>query len=171
MSDLAYAGKRLTWSNNQVGDSRVERKIDRALVNEKWGSSFGFSKAYFDVPFISDHSPATVSVSEMQRPKGFPFRYKNFWGKEKAFKDLVLGSWRHYVRGTRQFILQQKLSRMKQVFIKWDKENFANLKESIECDTRRLGEAQAEQQVQGGQRIFRGRLRLLRRLLWPNSKR
>lgn len=82
------------FEKKQVGQDRVERKIDRALVNEEWKQVLGFSKASFDSPLLSYHSPSIFStVCDMTRIKGYPFRYKNFWGEEKQLKEVVGASW------------------------------------------------------------------------------
>ena len=91
--DLEYTGQRLTWNISQVGDGRVERKLDQALMNARWKEVVEFSKAQFDVPLLSDHSPTVVVISDLPRKKGFPFRYKNFWGEEPNYDRVVQGVW------------------------------------------------------------------------------
>lgn len=76
LSDLEYAGQRLTWTNSRTGSERVERKIDRVLVNEAWRDAMPMSKAYFDTFLFSDHSSVVVIISEGTHKKGFPFWFQ-----------------------------------------------------------------------------------------------
>lgn len=41
--DLSYSGCFYTWSNQQVGDTRIASKIDRMLVNMQWLECFAES--------------------------------------------------------------------------------------------------------------------------------
>ncbi|XP_031277640.1 uncharacterized protein LOC116136063 [Pistacia vera] len=43
LEDLWFMGSFFTWSNMRKGEHRITTKIDRALVNEKWGCVFGKS--------------------------------------------------------------------------------------------------------------------------------
>ena len=47
LEDLRFMGSFFTWSNMREGEHRITTKIDRALVNEKWGCVFGNSIANF----------------------------------------------------------------------------------------------------------------------------
>ena len=40
MLDHPYVGSLLTWSNKREGDGFLTRKLDRALVNDQWLSTF-----------------------------------------------------------------------------------------------------------------------------------
>lgn len=76
LTDLDYLGQRLTWSNSKIGAERVERKLDRVLVNEKWKDIMPLSKAFFDTTWFSDHSPAVIAIRDVERRTGLPFRFK-----------------------------------------------------------------------------------------------
>lgn len=106
----------------------MESKLDRILVNEKRRGDMPFSKAYFDTPLLSDHSPAIIMIREQPRKFGFPFQFKNFWCDEREYKDKIALVWRHYVRGSRLYALQQKLKTLKGELKHWDKNLFADLK-------------------------------------------
>ncbi|XP_030449341.2 uncharacterized protein LOC115671829 [Syzygium oleosum] len=59
LDDLRYIGHRFSWATS-FGVSRKQRKIDRALINDQWLSSFSFSEANFLAQGVSDHTPIIV---------------------------------------------------------------------------------------------------------------
>ena len=62
LSDLNYFGCKFTWTNNQMGNARVWRRLDRALVDTNWLSLFSNSNCQVLEAGISDHSPLVVDV-------------------------------------------------------------------------------------------------------------
>lgn len=62
--DMAFVGMKLTWNNSQKGEDRVEKKLDRFMVNDLWLDQFTDIQAVFDLPRFSDHSPTYVSFWE-----------------------------------------------------------------------------------------------------------
>ncbi|XP_062075058.1 uncharacterized protein LOC133779074 [Humulus lupulus] len=52
---LKRFGSTFTWTNNQVGSSRIYSKIDHAFVNEEWHDFFPNTAARFSWEAISDH--------------------------------------------------------------------------------------------------------------------
>ena len=61
LMDFKLNGSRFTWSNSSVGDSRIECKLDRVLVN----AAFMHSNLFIGdvlLPSISDHSLILLSL-------------------------------------------------------------------------------------------------------------
>ena len=85
LSDLAFLEALHTWSNSNVGPHRVSEKLDRVLVNDRWLEDFPSSRAHFDSPGISDHSPGRVFIHEMPKRRIAPFRFRNAWAFEEDF--------------------------------------------------------------------------------------
>ncbi|KAL3749604.1 hypothetical protein ACJRO7_010698 [Eucalyptus globulus] len=111
LTDLRFVGLRYSWTTSS-GNLRKMRKIDRAMVNNKWNIDFSFSEATFLKPGISDHTPIVVRVVHPPRRRK-PFKYFEFWEKHPDFKTIVHQVWSFPVRGVPMFQLVSKLKLLK----------------------------------------------------------
>ena len=75
LEDLQLGGLRYTWSNSGSSSSRIECKLDKALVN---GAFFhaNYYKGKIAVPSPLDHSPLIFKQINMSSCRS-PFRYFN----------------------------------------------------------------------------------------------
>lgn len=57
LTNLAYHGKKFTWTNNQVDQHNIKERLDRFCVNSNWINFFPkyINKKLFR--YTSDHSP------------------------------------------------------------------------------------------------------------------
>lgn len=58
--DMCQVGSAFTWTNKQLGDSRVYSKIDRTLVNPGWVDLFPQSFVHYKPEGVFDHFPAVI---------------------------------------------------------------------------------------------------------------
>lgn len=79
MMEFNLTGPSFTRSNSSIGESRIECKLDRVLVNAAFFQTSPF-KGEVLLPGISDHSPILLSLNEKSQFKP-PFRYYNYWAK------------------------------------------------------------------------------------------
>ncbi|KAI0513437.1 hypothetical protein KFK09_009458 [Dendrobium nobile] len=88
LTDLTSTGIFFTW-NNQRSDNPISIKLDRALVNEKWITTFPSS--YYKVlsASISDHSPLIIYSGEHIK-KIHRFLFKNHWTRYQNFWEVLL---------------------------------------------------------------------------------
>lgn len=88
LEDLWFMGNFFTWSNMREGEHRITTKIDRALMNERWGNVFGNSIANFLPKSILDHSPCIVECGVMSSPRKIPLLVR--LGKKKLGVPLCI---------------------------------------------------------------------------------
>jgi hypothetical protein len=62
VEDLAFTGCFHTWTNKQEGMAFVSKKLDRVLSNMEWLRSFPNTTVEFLERWVSDHSPALVTI-------------------------------------------------------------------------------------------------------------
>ncbi|XP_062114409.1 uncharacterized protein LOC133825494 [Humulus lupulus] len=119
---LKRFGSNFTWTNNQVGSSRIFSKIDHAFVNEEWHDFFPNTAARFSWEAISDHCSCVVSASATETIGIKPFRFYNFWADHHDFKTIVEQSWKRPVtsRGLKGIYI--KLMRVKHCLKKFNHE-------------------------------------------------
>lgn len=71
----------------------VERKPDRALVNDAWLSTFPHSNAEFVPAACSDHCYSLVRLKGADMAHSKPFKYFSFWSKHPLFLEVVRKAW------------------------------------------------------------------------------
>ncbi|XP_042962309.1 uncharacterized protein LOC122296569 [Carya illinoinensis] len=96
LRDLGFIGQKFTWSNCQGGGQCVLERLDRALVNDPWGSRFPFASVVHGLATYSDHVPIWISTDSEE---GFVknknlFRFEPMWVGEKGCDDIIASIWR-----------------------------------------------------------------------------
>jgi hypothetical protein len=88
IDDLAFTGMLHTWSNKQVGEDFVSKKLDKVVSNLDWLSSFVNTSVDFLEGGVSDHSPTLILVEYVNfGPK--PFKFFNFWADYPQLLDWI----------------------------------------------------------------------------------
>ncbi|GFZ12807.1 hypothetical protein Acr_23g0011920 [Actinidia rufa] len=109
ITDLRFSGVLHTWSNNSIWS-----KLDRAMVNEKWGQEGISAFSNFGLPGkYSDHSPCVVSLFGNNDHGASSFKFFNMWAHHADFLELVGISWSMRVEGSAMFRLCKKLKALK----------------------------------------------------------
>ncbi|KAA3474645.1 reverse transcriptase [Gossypium australe] len=89
LQDLGFHGPPFTW---QRGETLV--RLDRALANDAWMTTFPQSLVQHLTRIKSDHRPLLLSTKpNITNPKGRPFRFLAGWTQHKNFSNLVKGKW------------------------------------------------------------------------------
>ena len=142
--DLRYTRIYFTWSNRRYNRTDFrERKLDRALVNQKWLDIYPNSHAMFRPAGISDHSPCIVDMGMNIKRKGTPFKFYNYWTSLDNFHIVIQNAWHINVQGTFQFQLSQKLRHTKTELKKFAKKKFRKEKQNVDAAREALFECQA----------------------------
>jgi len=123
--DLRFSGCFFTWSNHCSMDP-ILRKLDRALVNLKWESTFQASEAFFLPLEVSDHSPLVVRIADPPSRRT-PFKFFDFWADHLELLPLVARVWDVRVYGSSMFQLCKKLKILKVELRKFNREHFSRL--------------------------------------------
>ncbi|XP_074299600.1 uncharacterized protein LOC141630734 [Silene latifolia] len=112
VDDVYGTGSELTWNNKQEDEGQVWSKLDRALANSSWLTTFPATSAKFLAPGISDHSPTLVTVFEDQKVHA-RFSFLNCWIEHPDYHTTVQSAWMEPVNGSLQFKLFAKLKNVK----------------------------------------------------------
>ena len=123
LKDLPLKGGSFTWrggSNNQ----RMAR-LDRFLSTDGWDAHFdGVEQSLLPRP-TSDHFSVLLEGGGLYGRGPLPFRFKNMWLKADGFKNLFNEWWQNIeIRGSRSYVLTEKLKALKVKLKVWNKEVF-----------------------------------------------
>lgn len=132
MDDLRYQGSSHTWTNNQP-EAPITKKLDRALVNNLWITSFPNSVATFLPQEFSDHTPCLINLSCPLPSSGTkPFKFLNFLSKHPTFLTVVETAWSE--SGNRASDLSSlgfKLKKLKRALKTLNKETFSDIQKRV----------------------------------------
>ncbi|KAF6151738.1 hypothetical protein GIB67_002021 [Kingdonia uniflora] len=124
-------GMKLTWCNGQSGGARISRRLDRALYNSKWASSFDGWKVKALARENSDHSTLVGGQNYIPKPTNIPFHFLKCWIEILGFNELVKSFWEKVHDGNPLIKLMKKLQRLKAEIKIWKTEAIGGLKAAI----------------------------------------
>ncbi|KAK9675612.1 hypothetical protein RND81_11G018700 [Saponaria officinalis] len=112
LDDLKSLGCDFTWANKQDEGARVWSKLDRALLNYPWLTSFSSSSAHFLPAGISDHSSCLVSIFEDMgwKPR---FSFLNCWVEDPDYSRIIEEAWAIPAHGNAMFRFFAKLKNVR----------------------------------------------------------
>lgn len=92
--DLPSTGGFFTWHRNCKGHRAIARKLDRALANPSWSSSFPLGFLEILCRLHSDHNPLLVRCGGLPEVQGSrPFRFEAAWIVHDEYQDIVARAW------------------------------------------------------------------------------
>jgi hypothetical protein len=127
MIDMPLLGRQFTWFH---ANGFTMSRLDRILLSNDWLALWGCPSVWVASRDVSDHCPLVLKYnSDDWGPK--PFRFNNYWLKNKNFKELVVTSWTNqHVSGWMGFVLKEKLKGLKSVLKRWSKEVYGKPEET-----------------------------------------
>lgn len=128
LMDMPLHGSSFTWSDNRAIPTMV--RLDRFLVTNGWEEQHLDAIQQTLPRLLSDHSPITLEAKGKPTIRA-PFRFENFWLKLPNFTRRVEEWWQEFeVQGMACYVFGEKLKRLKQKLIGWNKEE----RRRAECD-------------------------------------
>lgn len=109
MKKIDFTGSTYTWWNGRIEHENLFKKLDWAVVNDKFLQFFPNSEVQHLERSGSDHSPLHVICKDNREAYAKPFRFLNFWVNHPKFKETMRRSWEENVDGSPFYIVQQKL--------------------------------------------------------------
>ncbi|XP_074299058.1 uncharacterized protein LOC141630078 [Silene latifolia] len=112
LEDIGSSGCEYTWTNKQDDNTRVWSKLDRALANPAWFSTFPATYTTFLPTGVSDHSLVLVNIYD-DYPLKSRFSFLNYWISHPSYKALIAQAWNNSVEGTSMYRLVGKLKHVR----------------------------------------------------------
>lgn len=139
--DIRGFGPLYTWWNCQLRRP-IHRKLDRAIGNAAWFSSFSLAQATYGPRGLSDHSPVMLNLGNQAAHSRKPFQFFNHMLKIEGFWDCVSSSWSQISQGNPFFVFSNKLKRTKQALNNMNR-SVGNLSTSVKLATEDLHHTQS----------------------------
>ncbi|WCJ35671.1 DNAse I-like superfamily protein [Euphorbia peplus] len=154
--DLGFVGPNFTWYRGATPRTRVACRLDRALSNVAWRTTFPEAIVRHLPRNNSDHVPILVDFKGVIPSKpNSPFRFLAAWLGHGDFKSIVEDNWNS------QLSLGDNLTNLAGVLDVWNEKVFGNIFSRKKHLYARLAGVQRSL----GSRVTSGLLRLEQRLL------
>ncbi|XP_058784766.1 uncharacterized protein LOC131659617 [Vicia villosa] len=137
-------GPWFTWNNGRQGKAHTEKRLDRAVCNQKWLEVCSKLALTSLIRNRSDHHPLLMDFDMNEAMHRANFKFLKMWSLNSSCKEVVANSWKEEVIGCPMFILSTKLKRLKEKLKIWNKEIFGNVHEQVVVAEKRLQEIQEE---------------------------
>lgn len=111
--ELRSKGCYFTWTNNQLEDSRIWRRLDMCFVNIVWLDLYTLSEFEALPAGLSDHSPNIVNIRMDNVERNVPFRFFNMWMSHPSFFGIIREVWHRNINGSNMFRLWKKIEAAK----------------------------------------------------------
>ncbi|XP_015162379.1 uncharacterized protein [Solanum tuberosum] len=89
LEDQGFKGIKYTWWNRRTDEECIFKRLDRVLCNEKMQNTFPGLEIEHLVRSGSDHTPLLITQKTSSKKVMRPFKFLNFWIKEKSFMEVV----------------------------------------------------------------------------------
>ncbi|XP_019176812.1 PREDICTED: uncharacterized protein LOC109172115 [Ipomoea nil] len=143
LTDCPSTGKFFTWRNRYM-----EAKLDRVLINDRWGANGLTCMADFKLLACnSDHCPVVITTSIAISDGKRPFKFLNMWLTHQDFKVTLENVWREHVEGSKQYILAKKLKSLKGPLRTLNRNAFSHISERTRVAKEAYSVAQDELDV------------------------
>ncbi|XP_058733537.1 uncharacterized protein LOC131605163 [Vicia villosa] len=122
MIDLSVLGNRFTWFN-QAGSTCS--RLDKFLISEGLVDLWEIDRQVVGERSVSDHCPIWLNgMVKDWGPK--PIKLFKCWFNHDGFRPFLEEGWKSLdnIRGKPGFVLKEKLSKLKAMIRKWNKEDF-----------------------------------------------
>ncbi|KAG5585848.1 hypothetical protein H5410_046282 [Solanum commersonii] len=110
------------WSNKRGIHHRIWKRLDRALVNDKWLEKMPQTTITHLPSVGSDHCPLLMEMSARKEDHIRYFKFLNCWPDQPNFLDTVKACWDRTVEGCYMWKFHQKLKRLSNTLSSWSGE-------------------------------------------------
>ncbi|XP_049348974.1 uncharacterized protein LOC125813528 [Solanum verrucosum] len=127
LMDLGFNGPKFTWSNQRGVNFRIWKRLDRAMVNDKWLQNMPHTSITHLPSVGSDHCPLLLEMKARPHNCIKYFRFLNFWVEQPSFIETVNACWNRPVEGNPMWTFHQKIKRLASTLRAWSKMQFGDI--------------------------------------------
>ncbi|KAG5580314.1 hypothetical protein H5410_050941 [Solanum commersonii] len=127
LMDLGFNGPKFTWSNQRDINFRIWKRLDRAMVNDRWLQDMPHTSITHLPSVGSDHCPLLMEMSARTEDHIKYFKFLNFWADQPSFLTTVTDCWSRHIDGNPMWVFHQKLKRVASTLSTWSKTQFGDV--------------------------------------------
>ncbi|WMV30203.1 hypothetical protein MTR67_023588 [Solanum verrucosum] len=127
LMDLGFNGPRFTWSNQRGINFRIWKRLDRAMVNDRWLQIMPHTNITHLPSVGSDHCPLLMEMNVRPENHIKYFRFLNCWADQPAFVETVTNCWNRPIEGHPMWTFHQKMKRLASTLSAWSKMQFGDI--------------------------------------------
>lgn len=122
--DLGFLGSPYTWHRSPNSEDSLMERLDRALGNLQWRTSYPEAYVHHLTRIHSNYNPLLLSMHSNMNPRYLtkPFRYQVMWCSHDNFQDAVSSFWQAHNEP-----MNQKLEHFPKFLTRWNKQVFGHL--------------------------------------------
>ncbi|XP_055824484.1 uncharacterized protein LOC129893019 [Solanum dulcamara] len=127
LQDLGYTGQKYTWSNQRGIYSRIWKRLDRGMVNDKWLEVMPQTTITHLPTVGSDHCPLLLEFTEHYQHHIKYFKFLNCWTDHPSFMETVNNCWNRNIEGNPMWCFHQKMKRLSTTLSRWSRLQFGDI--------------------------------------------
>ncbi|XP_049391547.1 uncharacterized protein LOC125855953 [Solanum stenotomum] len=127
LMDLGFNGPKFTWSNQRGINFRIWKRLDRAMVNDRWLQDMPQTSITHLPAVGSDHCPLLMEMSIRPENHIKYFTFLNFWADQPSFLSTVTDCWNMQIEGNPMWIFHQKIKRVASTLSIWSRMQFGDV--------------------------------------------
>ncbi|XP_049348973.1 uncharacterized protein LOC125813527 [Solanum verrucosum] len=124
LMDLGFNGPKFTWSNQRGINFRIWKRLDRAMVNDRWLQIMPHTSITHLPSVGSNHCPLLMEMTVRPENHIKYFRFLNCWADQPAFTETVTNCWNRPIEGHPMWTIHQKMKRLSSTLSAWSKMQF-----------------------------------------------
>ncbi|XP_071912962.1 uncharacterized protein [Coffea arabica] len=129
--NIGFEGVPWTWCNNWKSEGEVKERIDRILGNTGWIRRFEKAKCTHIETEASDHCILLLDTKPERRRWKRRFMFDRRWLQHSDIEEVVGGAWERQQGGSRMYMVQSKIRRVRMDLLGWSKQKCGNSKSLI----------------------------------------
>lgn len=110
--DIGFNGQEYTCCNHMDSSNRIWKRLDRALVNDKWLENMPHTSIYHLPSVGSDHCPLLMKMVNNQVTHIKYFKFLNYWADQPSFMNTVSNCWNNNSEGNPMWVFHPNLKRL-----------------------------------------------------------
>ncbi|WMV30181.1 hypothetical protein MTR67_023566 [Solanum verrucosum] len=127
LTDIGYTGLPFTWCNQRDVEARVWKRLDRAMVNDKWLEVMPQTTIENLSSVGSDHTPLLMEMFQANESHIKYFKFLHYWVENDTFMKTVHQCWTKEVSGNPMRKFHQKLKRVSATLSIWSKQEYGDI--------------------------------------------